>query len=78
LETGDLYHARQHLWKIAALLHPQDPIAKRLWMIPMKDLLDAGSIETLVTHLREIAVAHADVWRRALRDLPSNQRDGWL
>lgn len=29
-------------------------------MIPMKGLLDAGSIETLVTHLREIAVAHAD------------------
>ena len=26
----------------------------------MKDLLDDGNIETLVTHLREIAVAHAD------------------
>ena len=60
IQIVDLYHARQHLWNIAALLHPQDPVAKRLWMIPMKDLLDDGSIETLVTHLREIAVAHSD------------------
>lgn len=60
IQIVDLYHARQHLWKIAALLHPQDPVAKKIWMIPLKDLLDDGNIETLVTHLREIAVAHAD------------------
>jgi hypothetical protein len=60
IQIVDLYHARQHLWKIAALLHPQDAVAKKLWMIPMKELLDAGNIEPLVTHLREIAAAHAD------------------
>jgi len=60
LQIVDLYHARQHLWKIAALLHPQDPVAKKLWMIPLRDLLDDGKIEPLVTHLREIATAHAD------------------
>ena len=60
IQIVDLYHARQHLWKIAALLHPQDAVAKKLWMIPMKDLLDAGDIEPLVTQLREIAAAHAD------------------
>src|ERR1035437_8254801 len=60
IQIVDLYHARQHLWKTAALLHPQDPVAKKLWMIPMKDLLDGGDIEPLVTHLREIAAAHAD------------------
>ncbi len=59
IQIVDLYHARQHLWKIAALLHPQDQVAKKVWMIPMKDLLDDGNIETLVTHLREIAVTHA-------------------
>ena len=67
IEIVDLYHARQHLWKIAALLHPQDTGAKKLWMIPMQDLLDDGSIEPLVTHLREIAAAHADtipIWRK--------------
>jgi hypothetical protein len=60
IQIVDLYHARQHLWKTAALLHPQDPLAKKLWMIPMKDRLDDGNIEPLVTHLREIAAAHAD------------------
>jgi len=60
LQIVDLYHARQHLWKIAALLHPQDPAAKKLWMIPRKDLLDAGDSEPLVTHLREIAAAPAE------------------
>jgi len=60
IQIVDLYHARQHLWKIAALLHPQDPTAKKLWMTPMKDLLDDGDIEPLVTRLREIAAAHAD------------------
>jgi hypothetical protein len=60
IQIVDLYHARQHLWKVAALLHPQDQAAKKLWMVPMKDLLDAGNIESLVTLLREIAAAHAD------------------
>ncbi len=60
IQIVDLYHARQHLWKIAALLHPQDQAAKKLWITPLKDLLDDGDIEALVTHLREIAAAHAD------------------
>jgi len=59
IQIVDLYHAREHLWKIAALLHPHDQAAKKLWMTPMKDLLDDGDIEPLVTHLREIAAAHA-------------------
>jgi hypothetical protein len=60
IQIVDLYHAREHLWKIAALLHPHDQAAKKLWMTPMKDLLDGGDIELLVTLLREIAAAHAD------------------
>jgi hypothetical protein len=60
IQIVDLYHARQHLWDLAALLHPHDPVAKKLWMTPLKDLLDAGAIELLVTRLREIAVEHAD------------------
>jgi hypothetical protein len=59
IQIVDLYHARQHLWK-TALLHPQDPVAKKLRMIPMKELLDDGNIEPLATRLREIAAAHAD------------------
>jgi hypothetical protein len=59
VQIVDLYHARQHLWDVAALLHPHDTAAKKLWMVPMKDLLDGGKIEPLVERLREIAVEHA-------------------
>ena len=59
IQVVDLYHAREHLWKIATLLHPNDAVAKKLWMTPMKDLLDGGEIETLVARLREIAAAQS-------------------
>jgi len=55
IQIVDLYHAREHLWKIAAWLHPNDPTAKKLWMTPLKDLLDQGEIELLVARLRQIA-----------------------
>lgn len=60
IQIVDLFHAREHLWKVAALLHTHNQTAKKLWMIPMKDMLDSGNIEPLVTSLREIAAAHAD------------------
>jgi len=59
IQIVDLYHARQHLWKTGALLPPQDAAAKKLWVMPQKDLLD-HYIEPLVKHLHEIAAAHAD------------------
>ena len=59
IQIVDLYHARQHLWEIAALLHPNDLLAKKSWMVPMKALLDDGEIEPLVARLRETAVEHA-------------------
>jgi len=59
IQIVDLYHARQHLWEIAALLHPNDPVAKKSWIAPMKDLLDKGEIELLVACLREIAAERA-------------------
>jgi hypothetical protein len=55
IQIVDLYHAREHLWKVAAWLNPNDLAAKKLWMTPMKDLLDKGEIEPLVARLREIA-----------------------
>jgi len=59
IQIVDLYHARQHVWDFAAWLHPHDPAAKRLWVAPMKRLLDDGNIESLVARLREIAAEHA-------------------
>lgn len=59
IQIVDLYHAREHLWKIAAWLHPNNVVAKKLWMTPMKGLLDDGQIEPLVARLREVAAEYA-------------------
>lgn len=59
IQIVDLYHAREHLWKIAAWLYPNDPAAKKLWTSPLKELLDGGEIEPLVARLREFAAAQA-------------------
>jgi hypothetical protein len=59
VQIVDLYHARQHLWDLAALLYPQDAAAKKRWIVPMQDLLDHGRTELLVEWLREIAAGHA-------------------
>lgn len=58
IQIVDLYHAREHLWKVAAWLYPNDPAAKKLWMTPMQDLLDQGKIEPLAARLREIAAEY--------------------
>ena len=55
IQIVDLYHARQHLWDLAALLYPHDAAAKKRWMVPMRDLLDHGRTELLVEWLRELA-----------------------
>jgi hypothetical protein len=60
VQIVDLYHARQHLAELAALLHPHDAAAKKLWITPMKDLLDEGRIEELVQRLRQIAAEHTE------------------
>jgi len=59
VQIVDLYHARQHLWDVAALLYPYDAAAKNHWITPMKDLLDHGRIELLVEWLRENATEQA-------------------
>ena len=59
LQIVDLYHAREHLWETGALLFPNDAAAKKLWVTPLKDLLDGGEIEPLVERLRQIAPEQA-------------------
>jgi hypothetical protein len=68
IQIVDLYHARQHLWAIAALLHPHDLKAKQDWMPPMKSLLDGGQIEPLVRRLREIAAEQTGLAEEILKE----------
>ena len=58
IQIVDLYHARQHLWTVARLLHPNDAVRQKAWMkIHQKRWLDKGKLETLVAALRSL---HSD------------------
>lgn len=54
IQIVDLYHAREHLWAVAALLFPNDSARQKRWMITSQHLLDNGQIERLVKRLRRI------------------------
>jgi hypothetical protein len=47
----DLYHARQHLWELAAKLYPADSKQRKTWACRLQRKLDAGQIESLVAEL---------------------------
>jgi len=58
----DLYHARQHLWDIARMLHPNNGGEQKAWMrVHQKRLLDKGKIEKLVNALRAIRPTNPEV-----------------
>jgi len=55
----DLYHARKHLWDLAAQLYPNDSPTRNRWVMVKQNKLDNGKIEKLVAslHSRETAQA---------------------
>ena len=61
IQIVDLYHARQHLWAVAALLFPNDSPRQKRWMITSQHLLDNGHIERLVKRLRKIESDNPEV-----------------
>lgn len=50
----DLYHARQHLWELAAKLFPNEEQARKQWMAICLDQLNEGKVEALVKTLRDL------------------------
>ncbi len=52
IQIVDLYHARQHLWELAAQLYPNDSARQKRWIMAQQDKLDNGKIESLVAALR--------------------------
>jgi hypothetical protein len=54
VQIVDLFHARQHLWSIARLLHPGDAPHQKRWILRHQPKLDGGEIEKLVRFLRGI------------------------
>jgi hypothetical protein len=56
IQIVDLFHARQHLWNVARLLHPGDTPHQKRWIMRQQPTLDGGKIEKLVAFLRTIEV----------------------
>lgn len=61
VQIVDLYHARQHLWGLAAKLFPTDERQRRRWGSWLEKKLNAGKIEPLAKVLRGFAPPNADV-----------------
>jgi hypothetical protein len=57
----DLYHARQHLWELAAKLYPVNPAQHKAWARRLQRKLDAGRIESLVAELGRFPIADRHV-----------------
>lgn len=61
LEIVDLYHARQHLWQLAAQLYPNDTARQKRWIMMQQDKLDHGKIERLVASLRSLCITSPEL-----------------
>ncbi len=66
IQIVDLYHAREHLWKLARALHPNDQVQQKRWMMYHQSRLDKGRIEKLVRSLRSLEVRDPEL-REAIR-----------
>ena len=75
IQIVDLYHARQHLWAVAALLFPNDSIRQKRWMLSAQHGLDNGSIERLVKRLRKIEFDNAEVAEKVLLEAEYFERN---
>lgn len=64
IQIVDLYHARQHLWAVAALLFPNDSTRQKRWMVSLQHLLDNGHIERLVKRLRKRQSENPEVMQK--------------
>ena len=52
VQIVDLYHAREHLWKLSAQLFPSQDAARQRWARNLQRKLDHGKIKQLVAQLR--------------------------
>jgi len=54
IQIVDLFHARQHLWDVARLIHPGDEVRQKRWVLRHQPKLDDGKIVKLVGFLRSL------------------------
>lgn len=65
IQIVDLYHARQHLWELARLLHPNDTKLRNAWIgLHQKRWLDKGRIAKLVASRQSIQTPDAELAKK--------------
>jgi hypothetical protein len=55
IQIVDLYHARQHLWELAAKIYPADEKRRKTWAVGLEKTLDSGKVEAVVKKLRTVS-----------------------
>jgi hypothetical protein len=66
IQIVDLFHARQHLWELAATLCPNNPLRQKRWISHKLGWLDRGQIKKLISAIRA-AVDHYPEAAEAIR-----------
>jgi hypothetical protein len=66
IQIVDIWHARQHLWDVAAKLFPTDEKQRKRWAKKLVRKLNQGRIETVVAELRSFPTRQPEL-RNALR-----------
>jgi hypothetical protein len=66
IQIVDIWHARQHLWDVAAKLFPSDGPERKRWAKKWIRRLNAGKVEAVVTQLREFPTRKKEL-RETLR-----------
>jgi len=69
IQIVDIWHARQHLWDLAAKLLPCDGLERKRWVKQWIKKLNAGKVEVLVTQLPSLHPQD-----RTARDAPPRGR----
>lgn len=75
IQIVDLYHARQHLWNVARLLHPGDEAGQKRWILRHQPKLDEGKIEKLVSYLRSLRPASPELAETIRKEAEYFQRN---
>lgn len=66
IQIVDIWHARQHLWEVAAKLFPSADLERKRWAKKWIRKLNAGKVEAVVTQLRQFPTRKKEL-RETLR-----------
>ena len=75
VQIVDLYHARQHIWELAAKLFPHDEPGRKQWAARRLDQLEQGDIEALTRSLRELRPDHDKLAQQLANDAEYFERN---